>query len=214
MKTTIIIFFLCLLSPVFLQAQNKDGGAIQLLDEISQKYIRYSSIQIDYTYKAEKEKKVLDSYKGKMEIKGKKYYLTIPGQTFYCDGETIWNYQKESNEISIFEYDEEDESIMNPVQLLIDWQKNYRAKFIREEFENNKTVALVDITPIKQESYFRIRLYIDKLKNEILRFAIYEKDNTIYTYYFDKFTPNVPIDDQKFKLDPKDYPNADVNDMR
>ena len=199
---------------VVLQAQSLDAGGTKMMDVLSTKYAAYTTIQIDYTFKSEKDKKVLDSHSGKMHIKGLKYYLTIPGQTFYCDGVTIWNYQKESNEISIYEYDESDDSFLNPAKMLVNWKKEYRAQFIREEVQNDKTLMFVDMTPTMKQSYYRIRLFIDKAKNEVVRFAVYEKDNTIYTYYFDKFVTNQPIDDSKFKLNPSDFPNAEINDMR
>ena len=209
-----IIILLLALCAVALQAQNLDGGAAKLMNELGLKYTNYSTIQIDYTLKSEKEKKVLSSHSGKMHIKGNKYYLTIPGQAFYCDGTTIWNYQKASNEISIYEYDETDDSFLNPAKMLANWKTEYRAQFIREEVLNDKTLVLIDMTPIVQQSYYRIRLFIDKAKNDVVRFAVYEKDNTIHTYYFDKFLTNQPIDDSKFKLNTSDFPNAEINDMR
>lgn len=213
MKITAFLIIAILSLPAYAQ-DHLDGGATQLLDDMSARYQAYSTMQINYTYKAEKDKKVLDTFKGEMLIKGKMYYLTIPGQVFYCDGTTIWNYQKEVDEISVFEYEEEDDNLMNPAQLLAGWKKNYRAKMIREEFESGKALVLIDITPVKLQPYYRIRLFVDKNKKEILRFTVYEKDNTLYTYYFDQFIPNRPIEDRKFKLNKSDYPNAVVNDMR
>lgn len=212
-KTILFLTIYCILFSLSAQG-HLDGGATALLREISNKYQKFATMQIDYSYKAEKDQKVSDTQKGKIKIKGSQYYFTFAGQAFYCDGVSIWNYQKESNEISIFEYDDSDDNMINPAKLLAGWEKNFRAKIIREEFENNKNLILIDLTPIKNESYYRIRLYIDKAKNEIIRVAVYEKDNTIYTYFFDKFITNVPMDDKQFKLNPADYPNAQINDMR
>ena len=51
-------------------------------------------------------------------------------------------------------------------------------------------------------------------KDEIVRTSIYEKDNTIYTYYFDTFTTNVAINDSTFKFNAAKYPGVEINDMR
>ena len=191
-----------------------DGGAVEVLDAISQKYKNYTTLKIDYTYKTEKEGKTVEKTKGNMMIKNNKYYLSFDKQEYYCNGTTIWSYQKEIEEISIFEYEEDSDLFLHPVKLLNDWKKKFRAKFIREEIENEKKIVLIDITPIKQDSFYKIRIFVDKAKNDIIRFAVYEKDNTTYTYSFDKFIVNTEIDDRKFELNTSDYPNAEINDMR
>jgi len=193
-----------------------DGGAVEVLDTISKKYKNYTTIKIDYTYKSEKDGKTLESLKGNMMLKGDKYYLSFDKQEYYCNGTTIWNYQKEINEISIFEYEEDNDLFLNPAKLLNDWKKKFRAKFIREEIEKEKKIVLIDITPIKQDSFYKIRIFVDKAKNDIIKFTVYEKDkdNTTYTYIFDKFIVNTEIDDKKFELNTSSYPNAEINDMR
>ena len=205
---------------IFSQPQGKnppphlDGGAVEVLDAISKKYRDYTTIKIDYTYKMEKDGKIQESVKGNMMIKGDKYYLLFDQQEYYCNGTTIWNYQKEINEISIFEYEEDNDFFLNPSKLLSDWKKKFRAKFIREEIEKEKKIVIIDITPIKQEIYYKIRIFVDKEKLDFIRFAVHEKDNVVYTYSFDKFTVNSDIDDKKFELNTSTYPNAEINDMR
>ncbi|MEG1555757.1 MAG: outer membrane lipoprotein carrier protein LolA [Bacteroidales bacterium] len=214
MNKKVFFLFFYLLSAFFLNAQNVDGGATNLLQELSSKYHNFTTIKIDYTYKSEKEKKVLGSEKGKMTLKGNKYYMTFGAQTFYCDGVTLWNHQKESNEVSIFAYEEEEDMLFNPAKLLENWEKEFRAKFIREEFENNKIVQIIDMMPLKSKSYYKIRLFIDKNKKEIIRASLYEKDNTIYTYFVDKFITNSPVEDSFFHFNTSQYPNITINDMR
>ena len=212
MKRFIILLALLFSGTLF--AQNTDGGATPILQSLSQKYQSFTSMSIDYTYKAVKEKKTIATLTGKVAIKGKKYYMTFDDQTFYCDGVTMWNYQKSSNEVSIYTYDESDDDILNPAKMLASWQKNYTAKFIREEIEAGKSLQIIDLTPKKTQSYYKIRLFVDKNKNEIVRCAVYEKDNSIYTYYFDKFVSNAALSDSQFVFDTTKHPGVGINDMR
>jgi outer membrane lipoprotein carrier protein len=213
MKIKLAFLLSCFLS-LSLSAQNVDGGATEILKNLSVKYRGFTSMSIDYTYKAEKNKQVTDTQKGEMIIKGNKYYFTFSNQVFYCNGVTVWNYQKVTNEVSVYEYDESDDDMLNPAKLLANWQKDYRPKFIREENNNGKFVNIIDLTPIKAQSYYKIRFYIDKVRNEILRIGIYEKDNSIYSYFFDKFVTNTSIDDTQFTFDTSKHPNVEINDMR
>ncbi|MBO4654605.1 MAG: outer membrane lipoprotein carrier protein LolA [Bacteroidales bacterium] len=211
-KLTLIIA--AFLSVFALSAQDVDGGATPILKKLAAKYAAYSTMKIDYTYKCEKNDKVLDSKTGTMTVKGGKYTFVFGNQTSYCDGKTLWNYQKDVNEVSIFEYIEEEDNLLNPAKILSDWDKEYRAKFIREDTEKNRVTQIIDLMPRNSSSFYKIRLIIDKAKQEIISVSAFEKDNTIYIYYIDKQIVNTPIDDTSFVFDMKKYPNVDVNDMR
>lgn len=212
-KIVSFIIITGLISMAF--AQNTDGGASELLKKVSAKYQTYTSMQFHYTLKTTKENKTLSTSQGDFALKGDKYRTTFGGQTFFCDGKNIWNYQKSTNEVSIYEYDaEDDENMMNPQKILKNWDKQFRAKYIRDEFNNNVSTALVDLTPKTSQSYYRIRLFINKTTNQIMRIAMYDKDNTIYTYYIEQFKPNVTLADSYFIFDKSKYPGVEVNDMR
>ncbi len=212
-KIVSFIIITGLISMAF--AQNTDGGASELLKKVSAKYQTYTSMQFHYTLKTTKENKTLSTSQGDFALKGDKYRTTFGGQTFFCDGKNIWNYQKSTNEVSIYEYDaEDDENMMNPQKILKNWDKQFRAKYIRDEFNNNVSTVLVDLTPKTSQSYYRIRLFINKATNQIMRIALYDKDNTIYTYYIEQFKPNVTLADSYFVFDKSKYPGVEVNDMR
>lgn len=207
-------FFLIAFFPLSI-AQQTDAGANEIMDKLSKKYQQFSSMKIQYTFKAEKDKKVLNTEQGTFTIKGSKYRLELASQIIYCDAKNIWNYQKEANEISIFEFDADDQdNMMNPAAILHNWQKEYTAKYIRDEVENNRTLQVVDLKPVKSNSFYKIRLFIDKKKNEIYASSVYEKDNTIYSYYINTFTPNSSYEDSYFMLDVSKYPQAEIIDMR
>ncbi|MDR2980013.1 MAG: outer membrane lipoprotein carrier protein LolA [Bacteroidales bacterium] len=206
-----LIFTLITLS---IQAQHLYSDANAILDKLSIQYKEYPSVGIQFTMRIEENKQITGKTNGEVLIKENMYKMTIPGQQIYCDGEMIWTYQKEVNEISIFEYDETDETMINPIKLLNNWKKNYTAKFIREETVNNRKLTLIDVTPIKQQSYFKIRIFVDEAKNEIVGFTLYEKDNSIYLYNFDKTITTQTPKKMDFQLKTADYPGAEINDMR
>ena len=213
MKKIIVILIMLNLTVVGI-AQKTDGGANAIMQELDTKYKGFTTMKINYTYKAEKEKKTLSALSGVALIKGDKYYITFDDQVFYCDGTTMWNYQKSTNEVSIYDYEESDDDALNPAKMLATWSKEFTAKFIREDKEKNRAVQIIDLTPKKGQSYYKIRIVVDKEKKEIVRTSIYEKDNTIYTYYFDTFTTNTTMDDNTFKFNKSKYPGVEVNDMR
>ncbi|MDL2313033.1 outer membrane lipoprotein carrier protein LolA [Bacteroidales bacterium OttesenSCG-928-B11] len=210
----IICLTILLFSISAYSQEHLSGGANEILDKLAAQYKKYPSVSIQFTLRIEENKTAVNKIAGEVLVKDNMYKMTIPGQQIYCDGETIWTYQKDVNEISVFQNDEEDETLINPIQLLDNWKKNYTAKFIREETVNNKKITIVDVTPIKQESYFKIRIFVDEAKNEIVGFSMYEKDNSVYVYNFDKTETNKIVQKTDFQLKTADFPGVDINDMR
>ncbi len=214
-QMNIIVTLLCSMLVFSSSAQDTDGGATELLKKVSDKYQSYSSMQFRYTLKATKDSKTLQSTTGDFAIKGSKYRTVFNGQNFFCDGTTIWNYQKATNEVSIYDYDpEDDDNMMNPQRILKNWNAHFRAKYIRDEYIGGKSVALIDLTPKTAQSYYRIRLHVDKGSNRIMRISVYDKDNTVYAYYIEQFKANVILSDSYFVFDKSKYPDVEVNDMR
>lgn len=210
---TLISLFL--ISNSFAQQQiNTDQGASKIIDEVLIKYNSYSSMSIDFTFKTEKNKKVILTSKGKLIIKGKKYHATFDNQIFACDSIIVWNYQKEGNEVVIYEFDESEAPIFHPTKFISNWKNEFNGKFIREEIKNNKTLQIIDLTPKKSASYYKIRIFVDKSKKEITQTQIFDKDQTIYSYVITNLISNSNISDQVFKFNKTNFPNVQINDMR
>lgn len=200
---------------VSLSAQQHDGGATAIVTGLAQKYEGFSSMKIHYTLKVEKDKKILSSATGDMVVAGNQYAAEMAGQQLFCDGTTMWNYQPESNEVSIFDYDPADEdNMLNPAKILKNWSKIYSAKLIREELQKNRMIQIIDLKPLKMSDIYKVRLFVDKNKKELTAIAMYETDNTISTYYIDKFVPNATVAKSQFVFDVSRHPDVEVNDMR
>ena len=91
-----------LLSVVYLNANaQNDAQAKKILDELSAKTKAYTSIKAEFTFVNEKKDKTKDTQNGKIETKGNKYKLEIPGHEIYCDGKTVWDFIKDANEVQI-----------------------------------------------------------------------------------------------------------------
>lgn len=212
-RTGIALIALAICS-LTLSAQSTDGGGTKIMQDLAARYKTFATMQIDYTYKVESNKKITKTQTGKAQIKGNKYYITFGNQSFYCDGASMWNYEKTTNEVSIYTYEESDDDALNPAKMLKNWQKEFTAKLIREDMEGSKPVQIIDLTPKTGQSYFKIRLIVDKARKEIVRTSIYGKDNTIFHYYFDKFVTNTSLSDSTFVFDKTKFPKVEINDMR
>ncbi len=194
------------------KAQLNDNSAT-ILKGVSDKTKTYSTIKINFSFITEKDGKTIEVKKGDAWVKGKKYIYNFNKQIIVSDGITQWTYIVESNEVSISNVNDGDETL-NPALILNNYSKKYRPKLIKETLEKGKIIQVVDLYPLKGKSYSKVRLNIDKAKKQILKMSVYEKEGTIYTYLIDKFIVNQLIDDAKFSFNAKSYPGIDINDMR
>jgi outer membrane lipoprotein-sorting protein len=206
----ILLFGFC---GINVKAQD-DTKAKTILDGVSAKMKSYTTMKIEFTYTmANTKTNVNESKTGVIQIKGNKYHLEIGGQIVFCDNKTIWTYLKDENEVNINNVSIQEDAI-NPTTILNNYAANFKPKFIKDIVEGGKTISVIDMTPIKGKSYYKIRLNIDKIAQQILSTLIYDKNGSTYTYKVNKFTINIAMLDTIFTFNKADHPGAEENDMR
>jgi outer membrane lipoprotein-sorting protein len=212
----LVLFLPCLL--ILARAEAQDTKARTILDGVCQKTKSYTTIEIEFSYTMENKKaSVHETKTGSATMKAEKYWLSFAGQTIISDGKTQWTYIKDNNEVQVNNVDPNDDQSMNPSKLLTSYDKSFTPKFIKEEARDGKNLQILDLTPIKGRSYYRIRVEIDKTQKQIVNSIVYDKNGTTtYTYSVTKFTPNKTIPDSKFAFDVNDpkYKGVEVIDMR
>lgn len=211
-KTLILILSIFIIQLT--QAQVTDNTAKGILDKVAAKNKAYSSLKIDFTYSLQNPKtKTNESKKGILFMKGKKVRLEMAGQIIINDGKTVWTYIADAEEVTINNFEENSESI-SPTSLLSNYNKNFKPKFIKEIKKGVKTIQIIDLTPIKSNSYYKVRLEIDKNSMQIESSTVFDKNGSTFTYTINKMTANTLVDELKFTFRKSDFPKAEINDLR
>ena len=130
-----------LISGSVVIAQKNDPAAKQVLDAVSAKFKTFNSVQAGFAYKVEDAKgKTMSTKTGNVWMKGNKYRVSFGGQEIFSDGNTVWNYDKSSNEVTINNVDASG-SALTPQKLFtnfydkdflipVKWGKKSRSKNI------------------------------------------------------------------------------------
>ncbi|MEI6695470.1 MAG: outer membrane lipoprotein carrier protein LolA [Bacteroidota bacterium] len=196
-------------------AQVVDEKANAALDKVSAKMRTYTAMKIEFTYTLDnKAEKIHQSKTGVVTIKGDKYSLAIQKQKIISDGKTVWTYIPDADEVQINNVNTKDDEALNPAKLLATYNKNYRAKMIKEVNQAGVMTQIVDLIPIKGKTFFKVRLNIDKTKQQVISTEIFNKNGSTYAYQVNKFTPNVKAADSDFTFKASDFPGVEINDMR
>jgi outer membrane lipoprotein carrier protein len=215
MKTYLVILILAFAFNAFTQ---NDEKAIQILDQLSEKIETYKTLHLEFNIIIENtQEESTDTMPGILYYKNDKYRLEFIDQIVFSDGNTTWSYLKDVEEINITESEKSEEpDIFDPKSLLLNYKSNYKCRFISDKFFRNRPLVEIDLIPIviEDKSYSRISLLIDKSKIELFSILYLGKDGMGFLIEFLSFNINPEIPDNLVTFNEKDYPEADIIDMR
>lgn len=190
-----------------------DPKAKTILDDLSKTTKAYKTIVAEFTYQSEnKTKKINETQKGTIKIKGNKYRLSIKGQEVICDGKTIWTYIKDANEVQITEIDPNDTESLNPSNIFTIYEKGFKYKYEKEE-QGQHVIHLYPTDPGKRK-FHTAKLRIDKIKKQTTNLTMMMKDGGTDTYIINSFKPNTELADNIFTFSKEQFPGAEVVDLR
>jgi outer membrane lipoprotein carrier protein len=188
--------------------------ADEILKEVSEQTKSYSSIRLDFTYNMDNaEAKIHESEAGSLLVKGDKYRLKIAGQVIISDSKTMWTYIEDANEVQVNTVDES-QDVFTPTKLLTSYSEQYKSKLIGEEVKNGRTYQVIELKPNEEKNYSRVELTIDKSLKQFTRIAVQDKSGNTFTYIVNEFKPDAPYKDSDFTFSAKEFPGAEVIDMR
>jgi len=215
------IYSLLLLTTiaVSLFAQKEAGNdpdAKKILDAVSAKFKSYNAVQASFTYNVENaDGKRISTKKGMVYMKGTKYRVSFVGQEIFCDGNTVWTYDKSSNEVTITKLDVSTNTI-TPQKLFTDfYDKDFLYKLNGESKLGNKTIQEIEMTPNdKTKTFHKVYLMIDKNAKTIYSTKVLEKAGNRYSYTVNTLNGKASIPDSKFVFNKNDYPGVEEVDLR
>ena len=209
---------LCLLAIVDLaSAQAKtDPAAKAILDAVSAKFKTFTTVQATFSYKVENAAgKALSNKSGSIKMKGTKYRVSFSGQEIFCDGKTVWNYDKSTNEVTISKLDASS-GMITPQKLFTNfYDKDFLYMLNGEKKLGTKTLQEIEMTPVdKSKPFFKVYVQVDKSAKTIYSTKVLENAGNRYTYTVSTMTTNKPLDDALFIFDKTKYPGVEEVDLR
>jgi outer membrane lipoprotein carrier protein len=213
--------FLIILSSLVLlnvNAQEQDPKAKAILDELSKTTKTYKTITADFVLTMfNKDKKQIEKQTGKVVVKGQMFKLDIPGNNIVCDGKTIWNYNKDAKEVTIKNFDATNNDQLNPSKIFTIYESGFKYKYIAEEKVGTVLCHAIDLIPTVDQGkkkYHTIKIYIDKVKKQVVQMKVMMKDQGSNVYDIKSFKPNLPVEDKTFIFDTKPFKPDQIIDER
>lgn len=212
MKT--ILTLVCCLISWTAQAQVVDEKAKTLLDAVKNKYAAYNSIQVGFTMTLnDKASGIKEDSDGQLYQRGKSFKLDFNGNEIITNGKDLWIFIKESNQVQIQQYDEdlmETEFGFAPNDIFGINKEEFDYRLVGDKTIGSTLCSEMELSPKdKEKFYYKIKLYVSKTNNEVIKAHFYEKDGVEYEFLITKQVPNPVLADNFFTFDKTKY-NKDI----
>lgn len=197
-------------------AQPSDPAAKAILDGVSAKFKTYATVQASFSYKVENASgKALSTKTGSLMMKGTKYKVNFSGQEIFCNGTTVWNYDKSVNEVSISNLDASS-GMITPQKLFTNFYDNdFRYILNGEKKIGSKTIQEIELTPKdKSKPFHKVYVQVDKAAKTIYSTRVLENAGNRYIYTVTTMKTNAALADSQFTFDKNKYPGVEVVDLR
>ena len=204
-----------LLAFVKLAVAQYDPNAKKVLDNMSRKYKAIPAFRANVSYSLVNETENLnEEYTGKVIVKGDKYFLALAGQEVINDGETLWTYLEEINEVNITNYDPDDEEF-TPSKIYNIYESGYKYTLLAEVVMGGQPVNVVELVPEDQNSqFFKVTLYIGKADSSLKSWRTFDRNGNVYVYTISDFKEDATIQDSFFKFDAAAHEGVEEVDFR
>jgi len=207
MKTRNIIASLFLLfATQVLTAQN---SADVLVRGIVEQLRKHKNLEMQFSYQISPDGKNFDnSQKGKGWLQGEAYKIEMADQQTISDGNTIWLYLIDEEEVMVSNATEGEDN--TPLKLLTSLDQNYAATIAKIDEKGMATIELAN----PKGQYKRITLKINTKTTEIKSIDIYLEDGSKAVLTVEEMKFDQDLDEKFFTFDAKAHPDVEVIDMR
>jgi outer membrane lipoprotein-sorting protein len=216
MKKIFLTSFLFAITILASAQASNDPAAKAILDGVSAKFKTFSTVQATFSYKVENASgKSLSTKTGSIKMKGTKYRVSFGGQEIFCNGVTIWNYDKAANEVTISKLDASS-GMITPQKLFTNfYDKDFLYMLNGEKKVGSKTLQEIEMTPVdKGKAFHKVYVQVDKGAKTIYSTKVLENAGNRYTYTISTMKTNLVLADNIFVFDKTKYPGVEEVDLR
>lgn len=208
---TLIVIFIAQIG--FAQYDEKAKG---ILDAMSAKYKRIPSYSAKFSASLINEAEgVNEQFGGDITVMGDKYILNTEDQIVINNGETVWTYLPDVNEVNIDTYDPDEDEI-TPSTIFDEYKKGYKYIWMETATEDGQSCDVIDLIPnnARDNQFFKLKMYITVKDKTLVKWVMFEKSGNKHIYTVRNFDSSKKVTDSNFKFDASKYPGVDVVDLR
>lgn len=162
-------------------------------------------IAATYDYRAEE-----GNGSGSFKYKGGKFVNHFDGTTIWYNGKTMWSLDEQYNEVTITTPTSGDVATVNPVYFLANYKQNFTASLSQQTKQSYEVV----LNAKKETGPQIVRLRLTKGTYAPESIYMVLANGHALSISINSYATGQKLADSSFSFSTKDYPNADINDLR
>lgn len=204
-----------LLFPLIMVAEAQSTKAAQVIDKARIQYEKCGGVTADFDITMTQKGKTVGSSAGSLKMKGRKFSFSTDEVLMWYDGKNQWVMNVGNDEVSLSEPTTEEMDALNPSVLFSTYQKEYVTRYVGVKTISNKALETVELMPKKsQTDIVKITLQIEQKSSIPVIIHIQTKTGSTQKITIKNYKSGVVLADNLFVFNKKQYPKAEVIDLR
>ena len=177
--------------------------AEKIVRKVHEKYQKLKTLRVDFVQSiywslAEEEQQV----EGTLYLAdGNRYRVETDNQIIVTDGQTVWTYSKDRNQVIINDLSASKENPL-PRDLLLKYTHDFNARLIGETRFNGRPCYEIEFIPKAEEDFIvRTRIWVDKKRWLALKIEQEDINENITRYVLKNFQIDRPLDENLFTFE-------------
>lgn len=147
---------------------------------------------------------------GEILLAGKRFRISTPEMTTWFDGKTQWSLSNAANEVSISEPSPEELEQINPFAIVESLRKEFKGR----RLDSTGATEKIELTPTGKSNYSKVVLTLDAATSMPREIVVTTTDGYVTVIGLQHLEKTKAPDAAEFRFDPKQYPLADLIDLR
>lgn len=198
--------------PVLAQQQ---AQAKTILDTTAATFRKTGGIKVEFDVKSFVKGRPAGTVNGVIQLKGEKFMLRTEDAITWFDGKTQWSYLPGSDEVNVSTPTEAELQSANPYALLQVYQHGFNYQMgTTKNFRGKQVNEVVLTAKNKAQDTQRILLYITKDSYQPVYILMEQRDKSRSEITITGYQTGMKFADSAFVFDKKQYPRAEIIDLR
>ncbi|MEC7085495.1 MAG: outer membrane lipoprotein carrier protein LolA [Bacteroidota bacterium] len=192
----------------FIGFSQGDQRARALLDQVSEVYASYDTMQMSFSYQLDNTAEAISQKEeGEILVAKDKYRLTILGIQQIFDGTFVYTIDDLNEEVIIQEQAAMD-TPLNPLDIFNFHKVGYLLQWDIAQRVSGRDIRYIKLIPTETESESKyLLLGIDTSSKELYKIIDLGINGTDTTFVIEQFTANQPLSPETFVFDKDKYAN-------
>ena len=197
----IFLIWTALLVAVLLHAQN----ATSVLDKSAATLRAAGNVKIGFTLEVDG-----GASAGYIKLQRQKFVVNVGGSITWFDGKTMWTYVKANEEVNVTNPSADAVAKMNPYAFLSFYKKGYTVKMGKGTAKEHEVL----LTGKSGSPYTNVVVRINKSTQYPTFIKMTSSKGAVTTIRCNSFLTNQKYKDSTFQFNKKNYPDAEIVDLR